>query len=161
MLILLIAQFFHLELRGGGGVPRADTLKVDLVQMPEISDQLDLHGAESKLWSIHRLRYLNNIVVAVEEILIDHRRCSSLNAQELHESLYMHYRENFDFWIGRVEDKIDCGPAPDWASELLNIPAGTVIGRVERKRWSNSNRVEEFSRIWFNPVQCQYFSRWS
>jgi len=156
-----IYQFFHLELLDGGGVPHADTLQVEMTQRPEVATELELEYLEAKLWSIRRLRYLNDVVVAVEEIWIDHRHCSDLSKSDLHESLYMHYRENFNFWIGRVEDKIDCCPAPNWTNELLGISDGSVIGRVERKGWSNKNQVEEFSRTWFDPTKCRYVARWS
>lgn len=156
-----IYQFFHLELLGGGGVPRADTLAVSMVQSPEVAQQLEMDYLEAKLWSIRRRRYLNNLPVAVEEIWIDHRHSDGLSADDLHESLYMHYREVFDFWIGRVEDRIDCAIAPGWVTEQLGLPAGTIVARVERKGWSNSNQVEEFSRTWFDPHKCRYFARWS
>ncbi len=156
-----IYQFFHLELIGGGGVPRADTLNVAMRQEPEVAKQLEMDYLEAKLWSIRRKRYLNNQPVAAEEIWIDHRHTDSLVAEDLHESLYMHYREAFGFWIGRVEDRIDCVVAPDWVCEQLELPVGSTLVRVERKGWSNSNQVEEFSRTWFDPQRCRYFARWS
>jgi GntR family transcriptional regulator len=156
-----IYQFFHLELLGGGGVPRADTLAVSMRQEPEVAQQLEMDYLEAKLWSIRRKRYLNTQLVAAEEIWIDYRHSDSLVAEDLHESLYMHYREVFGFWIGRVEDRIDCVEAPDWVAELLAVEAGSTLVRVERKGWSNNNQVEEFSRTWFDPLKCRYFARWS
>jgi DNA-binding GntR family transcriptional regulator len=156
-----IYQFFHLELVEGGGVPSADTLSVDCLQSSEIATKLALEYSKAQLWSIKRLRYLNKVAVAVEEIWIDRRHTAELRAVDLHESLYMYYRENFDFWITRVEDRVGCAEAPDWACETLGLNIGTVLGRVERKGWSNRGQLEEFSRTWFLPDRSCYIARWS
>lgn len=156
-----IYQFFHLEPLEGGGVPTADTLSVSCLQSPDIASKLGLDYPQAQLWSINRLRYLNKVPVAAEEIWIDHRHTTELRVEDLHESLYMHYREHYDFWITRVEDRVDCGVAPDWACKILGLSKGSVLGRVERKGWSNRGQLEEFSRTWFMPDRCCYIARWS
>ncbi len=156
-----IYQFFHLEPLEGGGVPSADTLSVDSVQSSEIADKLELEDSDTLLWSIKRLRYLNKVAVAAEEIWIHSRHTAELNRTDLHESLYIHYRENFDFWITRVEDRVHFSIPPEWASEIFNLSSGSLLGLVERKGWSNRGQLEEFSRTWFMPDRCCYISRWS
>ena len=156
-----VYQFFHLELPNGGGAPTAQTLSVQQVTQEAIATQLGLKYLKTKLWQIRRLRFLNKTPVAVEEIWIDHRHSPLLEASQLHESLYMHYREHFDFWIDRVEDKVDCAQAPLWATQELALPENTVLARVERKGWSDKNQLEEFSRTWFIAEQCRYIARWS
>ncbi|NQZ31773.1 MAG: GntR family transcriptional regulator [Oceanospirillaceae bacterium] len=156
-----VYQFFHLELLQGGGVPSADTLSVEMVENCEVAQQLDLHYLETKLWCIKRLRYLNNIPVAVEQIWIDHRHCDQLSSELLHESLYMHYREEFDFWITSVEDQISCEGIPQWGAKALKITQDTLMPVVQRKSRSNKNQLEEFSRTWYLSDQCRYFARWS
>ncbi|EPJ47891.1 MAG: hypothetical protein OFPI_31460 [Osedax symbiont Rs2] len=156
-----VYQFFHLELPNGGGAPTAQTLSVEQVILEPVASQLGLRYLKTKLWQIRRVRFLNETPVAVEEIWIDHRHSHLLEAKHLHESLYMHYRENFDFWIDRVEDKVDCAVAPQWATQQLGLTENTVLARVERKGWSNKNQLEEFSRTWFMPQKCRYIARWS
>ena len=156
-----IYQFFRLELPEGGGVPSADTLTCERISNPQIAKKLGVEYADAHMWRIQRLRYLNSVPVAAEEIWIDHRHASQLTVDDLHESLYMHYREHFDFWISRVEDKVGCGPAPAWACDRLQLPSQSPLGLVERISWSNQDRVEEFSTTWFNPEVCQYVARWS
>lgn len=156
-----IYQFFHLELPDGGGAPTAETLAVHNVTNAQLASQLDVDYLNTKFWEISRVRFLNKRPVAVETIWIDDRHSSLLNVGDLHESLYIHYRENFGFWIDRVEDKVDCAAAPLWATQQLGLKKGAVLGRVERKSWSNKGRLEEFSCTWFDPQQCRYIARWS
>jgi len=150
-----------LELLKGGGVPSADTLSIEQVVLPEIARRLDLGYLETKLWCIKRLRYLNKVPVAVEQIWIDHRHCSELTVSNTHESLYVHYRENFDFWITSVEDQISCESIPEWGAQLLHQPIEKLVPMVERRSRSNKNQIEEFSRTWFLADRCRYFARWS
>ena len=156
-----VYQFFHLELLKGGGVPTADTLSVELVVDRQVAENLDLHYLDAQLWCIKRLRYLNNVAVAVEQIWIDHRHCDQLLPADTHESLYVHYRENFDFWITSVEDQISCESLPIWGASALDMPFETVLPIVERRGRSNKNQIEEFSRTWFLADKCRYFARWS
>ena len=156
-----IYQFFHLEPLEGGGVPSADTLEVSLKRSAHAAKQLGLEDARSYMWSIRRLRYLNKQPVAAEEIWIQRHHAESMQVSDLHESLYVHYRENFDFWISRVEDKIDFTEAPDWVCGTLDVPAASYTGRVERRSWSNRDTLEEFSITWFLADRCRYFARWS
>jgi DNA-binding GntR family transcriptional regulator len=155
-----IYQFFHLELLGGGGVPTADTLSLEIDNDPYVFEQLKIDEPSEQLWCIHRSRYLNRQLVAVEQIWFRHSHATSLKLKDLHESLYLHYRENFSFWISRVEDEIDCLEAPDWVSKQLGLKPQQVIPRVQRRSWSNEGKVEEFSLTWYDPSKCRYFARW-
>lgn len=155
-----IYQFFHLELLGGGGVPTADTLSLDVDNNVFVSEQLLIEAEPKPLWCIRRLRYLNRQLVAVEQIWFRHSHATNLKLKDLHESLYLHYRENFSFWISRVEDEIDCTESPDWVSAQLGLKKGQIIPRVQRRSWSNEGKVEEFSFTWYDPTKCRYFARW-
>lgn len=154
-----IYQFFHLELLGGGGVPTADSLSLEINNDALALAQLQMQS-DHQLWCIRRSRYLNRQLVAVEQIWFRHSHAPTLKASDLHESLYLHYRENFSFWISRVEDEIDCQMAPDWVAERLGLTTQTMIPRVQRRSWSNEGKIEEFSLTWYDPTKCRYFARW-
>ena len=167
-----IYQFFRLELLDGGGMPTAKTLSVELKQSTDIADVFDLAKAESLdsskkeqdnqgVWRIRRLRYLSRQPVAAEEIWFEGKHSKTLTVDNMHESLYMHYREEFNFWITHVDDEVSCEVAPDWACETLGLPKGSVLGWVKRRGWANDGKVGEFSQTWFNPVACRYMARWS
>jgi GntR family transcriptional regulator len=155
-----VYQFFHLELTGGGGIPGAETLSVRRNTNSHIASALNLKEDSSPLWRIRRRRLLNNCVVAAEEIWLDAIHCETLVPGELHESLYMHYREHFDFWIDRVEDRLDCTGVPDWVSRTLSVPEKQVMTRVERRSWCSQNEPKEFSWTWFMSNRCRYIARW-
>ena len=161
-----IYQFFRLELLKGGGMPTAATRSVEKVSSAEISAVFNQADSDSTLqdqsfWRICRLRYLNRIPVAAEEIWFDASHAESLSTDTMHESLYMHYREEFNFWITHVADEVSCQSAPDWACQTLNLPEASVLGWVKRLGWANNGKIGEFSQTWFDPAAARYMARWS
>ena len=161
-----IYQFFRLELLDGGGMPAATTISVEQASNPEIIGVFDRANTVSQksdqaFWRIRRLRYLNRKPVAAEEIWFEGRHAESLTADSMHESLYMHYREEFNFWITHVSDEVSCQVAPGWACDTLDLPKGSVLGWVKRRGWANNGNVAEFSQTWFDPAACRYMARWS
>ena len=167
-----IYQFFRLELLDGGGMPTATTLSVEQKQSNKVTAVFSVANAETLVssdkenhqqgfWQIRRLRFLNRLPVAAEEIWFEGRHSDSLTVDNMHESLYMHYREEFNFWITHVADEVSCEVAPDWACKTLGLPKGSVLGWVKRQGWANNGQVAEFSQTWFNPAACRYMARWS
>jgi len=174
-----IYQFFRLELLNGGGMPTATTLSVEKISSPVMTtlfaqkspeavssssntpDTTALGLQASSFWRIRRLRYLNRQPVAAEEIFIAGAHAESLSPDIMHESLYTHYRQAFNFWITHVADEVSCQCAPDWACQTLQLPNASVLGWVTRRGWANSGDIGEFSQTWFNPDVCRYMARWS
>ena len=154
-----IYQFFHLETLEGGGVPTADILSVTIDDDATVKRQLNI-SEDGKLWCIKRARYLNRVLVAMEQIWFKHAHAPSLKPEDLHESLYLHYRDHFGFWISRVEDEIDCAAAPHWMIERLSLSPNSILPTVHRRSWSNDDKVEEFSLTWYDPSKCRYVARW-
>jgi len=154
-----IYQFFHLETLAGGGVPTADILSITVDEDEFVKRQLNVE-ADGKLWCIKRARYLNRELVAMEQIWFKHAHAPNLKPKDLHESLYLHYRDHFSFWISRVEDEVDCAPAPKWVTDNLELAPETTMPKVHRRSWSNEGVIEEFSFTWYNPAKCRYVARW-
>ena len=63
-----VYAMFRLELIEGGGLPRANILDVKLKEKPK---DLIPFGQSNQATRIRRLRYLNDLVIALEEIWID------------------------------------------------------------------------------------------
>ena len=193
-----VYQFFRLELLKGGGMPRAVTQSVDLIESEEVaekfgfvtqgsnkSDAVDGLKADNNtvddaaggvvtgtvavtgveqgkmFWRIRRLRYLNQTPIAAEEIWFDGRHAAQLSVEEMHESLYIHYREEFDFWMTHVTDEVSCQEAPEWACQLLNKPIPSTLGWISRQAWANNGQIEEYSQTWFDPLLSRYVARLS
>ena len=136
-----IYAFFRLELVRGGGLPTAEVLSVET-----------LGGAHR----IRRLRRLNGIAAAVEEISLDASLAAGLDAADLSESLYLHYRREFGLVVARVEDRIGVGERPGWAAALL---PDEICGAVERVAFDAAGRQIEASWTWFDAAKVRYVNR--
>ncbi len=154
-----IYQFFRLELLDGGGVPSADVVSLKKCESAVATGHLA--GKPLQQWQVKRLRLLNNKPAAAEEIYFSYAHAPKLVLADLHESLYIHYREQFGFWIARVEDKISCELPPEWVKKHLQLAGNTHCVRVERRGFSNVDKPEEYSITWFDPAHCRYLARWS
>lgn len=150
-----IYSFFRLEKPGGGGLPTARVLSVDLMEKPA---DLTAIGPGPQGWRIRRIRALDGVDVAAEEIWLDGRFARRLAAADLSESLYLHYRERLGLWILRVVDRIGAAPAPDWAGSC-GLAAGDMAGEARRESYDQRDEIAEVSVSYFNPARARYVSR--
>ncbi|MCL6285202.1 GntR family transcriptional regulator [Ruegeria sp. 2012CJ41-6] len=150
-----VYAMFRLELPEGGGLPRADVLSVDLLPKP---DDLPGFGTSDNGSRVRRLRYLNDTVIAVEEIWLD-ASAGLIRRRDLSDSLYHYYQNQLGFWIRRAEDRVSVGEVPDWAPTQFAKPHGTPIGYIERFSWADTSQPVEFSRTWFDPDRALYVQR--
>lgn len=150
-----IYSMFRLELPEGGGLPRADVLGVELMRKPS---DLPAFGTASTGSRVRRMRWLNDTIIAVEEIWLD-ADSGLVKKEALSESLYRYYQQHLGFWITRAEDRVTIGPVPDWAPEGFSKPNGTTVGYIQRFSWSDKAAPVEYSRTWFDPDRAQYVQR--
>lgn len=150
-----IYAFFRLERLDGGGLPRARLLALDRIAPPSAAGGPDGFAAA---WRIRRLRLLDDLAVAAEEIWLDAARAAELRAGDLSESLYLHYRERLGFWIAAIEDKVGLGRMPGWAT-ATGLAEGAPCGRFDRVSRDQDGRVAEKSRTWFNTDRAVYVAR--
>ncbi|MGB0661474.1 MAG: GntR family transcriptional regulator [Mangrovicoccus sp.] len=150
-----IYNFFRLERPEGGGLPTARVL--DLVLCGK-DPELPKFGNSSEAWRIRRLRSLDDTLVAAEEIWLDFSYADRLEADELSESLYLHYQTELNLWISRVVDQVSAAVTPDWASEL-GLSDTAPCGFVLRQSYDQKDYVAEVSRTWFHPDRAKYVSR--
>ncbi|MBO6509346.1 MAG: GntR family transcriptional regulator [Roseibium sp.] len=150
-----VYAMFRLELLSGGGLPRADVLDVERVRKPEV---LPAFGTSDQGTRIRRLRYLNDIIIAVEEIWLD-GDSGTVKKEMLSESLYRYYQKNLGFWIVRAEDRVTIDEVPSWAPDVFSMQPGTVTGYIERFSWADRPKPVEFSRTWFDTDRAHYVQR--
>ena len=147
--------FFRLERLGGGGMPTAEVLSVTRMakddRMPEFGDP---EGHR-----IRRLRRLDGVPVALEEIWLDGSVADDLEAADISDSLYFHYRTALGLWISRAEDRVGVDRTPDWSPDSFPIRPDTPCGYVERLAQDQDGKTVEFSRTWFDHDNCRYVSR--
>ena len=151
-----VYAMFRLELVEGGGLPTASVLAVDSIAKP---GDLPAFGASDRGHRIRRLRRLGGRPAAVEEIWLDGARAQSIDAAELSESLYLHYRKELGFWIARAEDRVGVAKIPDWAPAEFGLAPGDPAGYIERTGWAQDGGSAEYSRTWFDHKTARYVAR--
>lgn len=151
-----VYAFFRIELIEGGGLPTADILAVETLDKPA---DLPAFGTSDRAHRIRRLRKLGGTPAAIEEIWLDASRAEQLAAEDLSESLYLHYRNALGFHIARADDRVGVGAVPDWSPDEFPLKPGTVAGFIERTAWADDGASAEFSRTWFDPATARYVAR--
>lgn len=150
-----VYAMFRLELPEGGGLPRADILSVDQLDKPA---DLPRFGTTDRGSRVRRMRYLNDTIIAVEEIWLD-ESAGQINRALLSDSLYRYYQHQLGFWITRAEDRVTVRHLPDWTPPGFTKPAGEIAGYIERFSWSDKAEPIEFSKTWFDPDRATYVQR--
>ncbi len=150
-----IYSMFRLELTSGGGLPTAHVLSVNELEKP---NGLPKFGTSDRGTCIRRLRYLNRIPIAVEEIWLD-ESAGKIDPDTLSDSLYRYYKMQLGFWISRAEDSVGVAPVPDWAPADFPQPANTPVGYIERFSHSDQVGTVEFSKTWFDHTSARYVQR--
>ena len=156
-----IYHFFRLEkLNGHSGMPNAEVISLEKMTHQQAAQQMKLQNKQV-FWRIRRHRLLDEIVVAIEDVMLPEQRAPQLHIDQLHESLYLHYREQLGFWIANVVDAVTVGTMPDWGNNALGLDAGTPCGMVQRQSFDQHGEIAEFSLLWFNQERARYMARWA
>lgn len=150
-----IYSMFRLELRTGGGLPSAQVLAVDYLAKPA---DLPRFGTASHATRIRRLRFLNSLPVAVEEIWLD-GAAGRLEAEKLSDSLYLTYRVQLGLRILQAEDYVSIAPIPDWVPLEFARPATSPAPFVERYSHADGRGIIEYSRNWIDHTRAHYVQR--
>lgn len=150
-----IYSMFRLELPQGGGLPTAQVLEIKEMNKPVA---LPAFGTSLRATRIRRLRCLDQMAIAVEEIWLD-RDSGLVDISQLSDSLYRYYQLKLGFWIHRAEDQVSVGKLPDWAPDTFCGDVDGPLGYIERFSWAQAKVPVEYSRTWFNPVKARYVQR--
>ncbi|MEM0908979.1 MAG: GntR family transcriptional regulator [Pseudomonadota bacterium] len=148
--------FFRIEKLEGGGSPTAEVLSVDRLKKPTHAPHF---GTSQDGYRIRRLRRLDGIAAALEEIWLDAGYAQTLDVGDLSHSLYATYREALGLWIMRAEDRVSVGSCPDWAPDAFGCAPGAMCGFVERTATAQTGATAEWSRSWFDPASTCYVQR--
>lgn len=150
-----VYTFFRLELTKGGGFPTAAILDVLRVKRPA-----GITGFSSaRAHRIRRLRYLDDIAVALEEIWLDEKYVMAIKASDLSNSLYYYYKQTLGLVISEIEDRIGVSETPDWCPDAFALGGGVAAGYVERTGFDQHGHPGEYSRTWFDHNLARYTMR--
>lgn len=150
-----VYSMFRLELKNGGGLPTSQV--IDLAEMAKPND-LPPFGQSDRGTRIRRLRFLDQALIAVEEIWLDHS-AGEIKPDRLQDSLYRYYKMHLGFWISRAEDRVGIGAPPNWSPQEFTNAAGAVTGYIERFSWAQTSDPIEYSRTWFDASKAVYIQR--
>lgn len=153
-----IYTFFRLELKAGGGLPSAQIIEISPLPKP---DGFPDFGKDRMAHRIVRLRYLDEQMIALEEIWLDRRFSPDIRLSDISESLYVYYKDSLNLIISKIEDKIGIDEVPEWAPDGFNMKPGDMSGYIERIGWDQYGLPAEFSKTWFNPGIANYTNRLS
>ncbi len=151
-----IYSFFRLEKVKGGGLPTAKVLSVSRMAKPNDAPRF---GQSEDGHRIRRLRFLDDDVMALEEIWLDGAYRERISASDLSDSLYQFYRDELGVLIASVEDRIGVAGLPRWTPATFHLRARVPVGFIERVSWSSEGDPVEFSRTWFDNNKARYVSR--
>lgn len=151
-----VYAFFRIELLKGGGLPSAHVLSVDRLEKPL---GFPPFGTSPDGHRIRRLRYLNEVPVAAEEIWLDAGYVQQILASDLSDSLYLYYKSRLGLWIARAEDRVSIDQVPDWTCAEFGQRPGDACGYIERISWDQDNQSAEFSHTWFDAKKARYVAR--
>ena len=151
-----VYSMFRLEhARGGGGLPNARILSVDL--LPKDAAQ-PAYGAADEATRFRRLRFLDQVPIAVEEIWLD-AGAGRIPRDQVQDSLYLTYKRALKLWITRAEDRVGLGTVPDWAPHDFGPRPGATCAYIERLSWAQGAQAVEFSRTWYDHEKALYVQR--
>lgn len=150
-----IYSFFRLERPEGGGVPSARI--VSLARAPKPAGPAFGDSAEAQ--RLRRLRLLDGVPAAIEEIWIDADRVPDLSPAMLQAPLYHALRTGPGLWITAAEDRVGLSPVPDWAPADFVPRAGRTVVHVQRFGRAQDGATVEYSRTWIDPHAAVYVQR--
>ncbi|AGI67359.1 putative regulatory DNA binding protein [Octadecabacter antarcticus 307] len=149
-----IYSFLRIERRQGGGLPTAEVLSIDRLAVPAQSGFASADG-----FRFRRLRFMDNVPAAMEEIWLDGAVTDVVDEAAVSESLYLYYSDVLGVVITSAEDRVNVAPTPDWVDGRFGLSRGDMAGYIERTGRTRTGKVVEFSRTWFDPSQINYVSR--
>lgn len=121
---------FSQTVRNKGMQPKTEVLKLEKIKAPEnIKKMLELEDNDL-VYNLKRLRFANDVPVAIEENFIPEKYCPQLDAQDLTGSLYRVLTEEYSHKIDFLENVIEAGKASVEDRELLKIASDTPVLKV-------------------------------
>lgn len=155
-----VYSFFRLELITGGGLPTARLLNVRNMVIPKTIPSI---GDGKKGHRIRRIRYIDQLPAALEEIWLDGRFIDEIRYDDLNESLYYFYKESLGLVISHIQDQVGVSVIPSWLTgsdlEQFNLNPQDSCGFIERRGWDQHGEIAEFSRTWFDHNVARYTIR--
>jgi GntR family transcriptional regulator len=151
-----IYSFFRVELIGGGGLPSAKNIGINLVKKPKSSP---FFGESDKCLRIRRLRFLDNLPCILEEIHLDSSKIDGYKFDKISQSIYLFYKDILNLRITSAKDSATILPVPVWSPAEFKIMNFKDTVCIERLACDQFGAPIEFSRSWIDTSIARYTAR--
>lgn len=151
-----VYALFRLELVSGPATPSASLISVRCMNkaayVPDIGD-------DKQAFRFRRIRKLDQMHAALEEIWLDGRYAPSIDPKSVPDSLYQYYRDQLGIRITRAEDRVSVAQLPSWAPVSFSSRSAKAWGFIERISRDHNGLLAEYSRTWFDPEHVRFVAR--
>jgi GntR family transcriptional regulator len=147
---------FSNTVRAKGMIPSANVL---FFEKEEASDELcDILGlnAGEKVYHLKRLRFADDMPVAVEEDFIPERYCPGLEHWDLKSSLHRMIRNEYGFNMRYVDHLIEATKPGREEREMLQITAATPILRLVCQYYAEDDRKIIYEKSFYRSDEYKY-----
>ena len=151
-----IYSFFRVELIGGGGLPSAKNIGINLVKKPKSSP---FFGESDKCLRIRRLPFLDNLPCILEEIHLDSSKIDGYKFDKISQSIYLFYKDILNLRITSAKDSATILPVPVWSPAEFKIMNFKDTVCIERLACDQFGAPIEFSRSWIDTSIARYTAR--
>ena len=151
-----IYSFFRVELIGGGGLPSAKNIGINLVKKPKSSP---FFGESDKCLRIRRLRFLDNLPCVLEEIHLDSSKIDGYNFDNISQSIYLFYKDILNLRITSAKDSATLLQVPVWSPKEFKVMIHQETICIERLAYDQVGAPVEFSRSWIDTSIARYMVR--
>ncbi len=138
---------FSNDVNRQGVTPSSRILDTHVVSEPEqmLVDRMHLQPGDGVI-IVERLRYVNNVPLAVHRVHINRRLCPRvLQADLAHVSLFSIFRDECGLELAHAEEQVYAALADERELELLHLTSPASVLRTERLTFLSSGAVVEFA----------------
>lgn len=108
-----------------------------------ISNKLNVQEG-TKIYSIVRLRYVNEQPMSIEQVYVPYFLCNDIERYDLTDSLYKIYRDIYDLKLQYAEQCIEADIADKKERDLLNISGNIPVLKITRTVYIENNIPLEY-----------------
>lgn len=124
----------------------------------EIAGILDLKEKE-QVYNLKRLRYANDIPVAIEEEFIPEKFCPNMDKYDLTGSLYRILKDGYSHSMSYGDNTVEAAKPSRQERELLNISSGTPVLNVTSVMFIDSGIKLLYERSVYRSDEYKYSIR--
>lgn len=138
---------------------KSEVIKLNLIRaLDKLSENLKIEKA-AKVWSILRVRYIENIPYHIEEIYMPYSLFPTLTIKNCEASLLSFIESQYDFKISHGIKNISAIKLTLEESNLLNLSGDPLVLQVENTGYLTNGRIYEYSISKSHKNNIHYYSK--